>query len=70
MIQLACPAALLLLLLPFIVRALLPAVKGLHGDALRVPFLNDLQKSAKNPARPVLVPPSVTDTGRLSGFYF
>lgn len=47
MIQLACPAALLLLLLPFIVRALLPAVKGLHGDALRVPFLNDLQKISK-----------------------
>ena len=44
MMQFACPAALLLLLLPFIVRTLLPAVKGLHGDALRVPFLNDLQK--------------------------
>lgn len=37
----------MLLLLPFIVRALLPAVKGLHGDALRVPFLNDLQKISK-----------------------
>lgn len=44
MIQLASPAFLLLLLLPFLIRALLPAVKGLHGDALRVPFFNDLQK--------------------------
>ena len=32
-----------LLLLPVIVRFVLPAVKGLHGDALRIPFFNDLQ---------------------------
>ena len=47
MIQFACPAAFLFLVLPFIIRALLPAVKGLHGDALRVPFLKDLQKISK-----------------------
>ena len=47
MIQFACPAAFLLLVLPFIIRVLLPAVKGLHGDALRVPFLKDLQKISK-----------------------
>lgn len=40
----AYPAAVFLLILPVILRYLLPAVKGLHGDALRVPFLNDLQK--------------------------
>ncbi len=33
-----------LLLLPFAIRLLLPAAKGLHGDALRVPFLNDIEK--------------------------
>lgn len=44
MIRLASPAFLLLLFLPFLVRFLLPAVKGLHGDALRVPFFDDLQK--------------------------
>lgn len=38
------PYAFWLLLLPMISRALLPAVKGLHGDALRVPFLKDLQR--------------------------
>lgn len=42
--QLAYPYALLLLLLPFIWRWLIPAVKGLHGDALRVPFIGDLEK--------------------------
>ena len=42
--QLAYPYALLLLLLPFVWRWLMPAVKGLHGDALRVPFIGDLEK--------------------------
>ncbi len=42
--QLAYPYALLLLLLPFVWRWLVPAVKGLHGDALRVPFIGDLEK--------------------------
>lgn len=40
----AYPIAFLLLLLPFIIRLLLPAVKGLHGDALRVPFFDDVKK--------------------------
>ena len=44
MTQFAWPLMFLLLPLPFIVRAVLPAVKGLHGDALRVPFLGDLEK--------------------------
>ena len=44
MIILAYPYALFLLLLPFLFYRLLPAVKGLHGDALRVPFLADLQR--------------------------
>lgn len=40
----AHPQMFWLLLLPFIFRAILPAVKGLHGDALRVPFIKDLAK--------------------------
>ncbi len=40
----AYPYAFLLLLLPIIIRVIIPAVKGLHGDALRVPFINDIAK--------------------------
>ncbi len=40
----AAPYALLLLFLPFVFRYFAPAVKGLHGDALRIPFLDDLEK--------------------------
>ena len=43
MIQFAFPYAFALLLLPLIIRLILPAVKGLHGDALRIPFIQDLQ---------------------------
>ena len=42
--QFAYPWAFVLLLLPFAVRFALPAVKGLHGDALKIPFLKDLEK--------------------------
>ena len=42
MIRFAYPLLFLLLLLPFVVRRFLPPVRGLHGDALRVPFLDDL----------------------------
>lgn len=44
MTHFAYPLAWLLLALPFIVRFVFPAAKGLHGDALRVPFLKDLAK--------------------------
>lgn len=44
MIVFAYPFAFALLLLPFIFYWLLPAVKGLHGDALKVPFLADLKR--------------------------
>ena len=44
MIHFALPYAVFLLLLPMALRYLLPAVKGLHGDALKVPFLEDLKK--------------------------
>lgn len=40
----AYPYAFLLLLLPIIIRAIIPAVKGLHGDALRVPFIDDIAR--------------------------
>lgn len=33
-----------LLILPFIFRLLIPAMRGLHGDALRVPFLKDIEQ--------------------------
>lgn len=33
-----------LLALPFIWRLIMPAVKGLHGDALKIPFIGDLEK--------------------------
>lgn len=36
------PEMFLLLIIPFIIRYLLPAIKGLYGDALRVPFLSDI----------------------------
>ena len=37
------PSAFWLLLLPIIFRSVLPTIKGLHGDALRVPFFDDLK---------------------------
>lgn len=44
MIKLAYPElGLLLLCLPALVYYFLPSVKGVHGDALRVPFLKDLK---------------------------
>lgn len=42
MISLLYPEAFVLLVLPFMVYYLFPPVKGIHGDALRVPFLKDL----------------------------
>ncbi len=44
MIQFAYPLMFVLLFLPFAFRRLLPPLKGLHGDALRVPFIGDLEK--------------------------
>lgn len=44
MTRFAFPYAFLLLALPFVWRLLMPAVKGLHGDALKIPFLSDLEK--------------------------
>ena len=44
MTQFAYPLMFALLLLPFAFRRLLPPLKGLHGDALRIPFIGDLEK--------------------------
>lgn len=44
MTHFAYPWAFAALLLPFVVWYILPAAKGLHGDALRVPFLKDLAR--------------------------
>ena len=43
MMQFAYIYVFLLLPVPFLVRMIIPAVKGLHGDALRVPFIKDLK---------------------------
>ena len=55
-----------LILLPFIVRLILPAVKGLYGEALSVPFVADFadisaQSKAKNSA--------LTRAGLTRGFW-
>lgn len=42
MIVFAYPWATVLLAAPFFIYYLLPPLKGMHGDALRVPFLNDI----------------------------
>lgn len=40
----AYPYAVFLLIIPVLLRYILPAVKGLHGDALRIPFVKDIEK--------------------------
>ena len=40
----AYPMMFWLLLLPFLFYYIMPVVKGLHGDALKVPFLDDLKR--------------------------
>ncbi|MBR1648600.1 MAG: VWA domain-containing protein [Alphaproteobacteria bacterium] len=44
MIVFAYPLAFLLLAMPFMMYFLLPPVKGMHGDALRVPFIKDVKR--------------------------
>ena len=44
MIVFLYPFMIVLLLLPFLVRYLLPAVRGIYGDALRVPFIKDFAR--------------------------
>lgn len=44
MIIFAYPLAFALLLLPFLIYFLTPAVKGMHGEALKVPFIADLKR--------------------------
>ena len=41
MISFEYPYLFFLIFIPFIIRYLLPAVKGLYGDALKVPFIQD-----------------------------
>ena len=48
MIVFACPLAFWLLVLPFMIYFLTPAVKGMQGDALRIPFIADLKRIAVN----------------------
>ena len=44
MIMFAYPLMFCLLGLPFVFYWLMPAIKGLHGDALKVPFIADLKR--------------------------
>ena len=44
MIILAYPLALLLAIVPFIIYRFTSPIKGMHGDALRVPFLQDIAR--------------------------
>lgn len=39
----ACPFMFWLLILPFVIYIILPKARGLHGEALRVPFIDDLK---------------------------
>ena len=43
MMQFAYPMLWVLIILPIVVYYLLPPLKGIHGDALRIPFLKDLK---------------------------
>jgi len=56
MIRFAYPYAWLLLLLPLLVRLIFPVIKGLHGDALRIPFLQDIQNIVKHSASSNILP--------------
>ena len=49
MIRFLYPDAFWFLLLPFVIFWVLPKVQGVHGGALRTPFLDDL-KNIKNKA--------------------
>ena len=44
MIQFAYPQLWVLMVLPVLMYYLLPPLEGIHGDALRIPFLKDLKK--------------------------
>lgn len=48
MISFAYPHMFLLLIVPFFVFSFLPKIKGLHGDAIRIPFINDLKNIQLN----------------------
>lgn len=43
MMRFACPEAFFLLILPLLVYYILPPVKRMYGEALRIPFITDLQ---------------------------
>ena len=49
MIVFAYPQMFLLLAVPFVFYYIMPAVKGLYGDALKVPFLDDLKRISLSP---------------------
>ena len=52
------PEMFLLLILPFVFYNLLPKTKGLHGDAIRLPFINDI-KNIKSSTKKIYSMPIV-----------
>ena len=52
MISFACPWMFLLLFLPFLVRFLFAPMKGMHGDALKMPMIEDLEKIGRHGSLP------------------
>ncbi|HBO49319.1 MAG TPA: BatB protein [Alphaproteobacteria bacterium] len=62
----ACPEAAWLLLLPFVIYFLLPAVKKSYGEALKVPFLADIQQIKTLSGRGLILKPQVISFLRLT----
>lgn len=62
----ACPEAAWLLLLPFVIYFLLPAVKKSYGEALKVPFLADIQQIKTLSGRGLILKPQVLSFLRLA----
>ena len=70
MIYFASPYALSLLFLPFLLHYILPPIKGLHGDALRIPFIDDLEKISIKSGSIWNVGKSAADYGLSKKFWF
>ena len=70
MIVFLYPFMIVLLLLPFLVRYLLPAVRGIYGDALRVPFVKDFAQIKTMQKKGADLSSSPTKSGGVFWFLF
>ena len=50
------PEMFLLLILPFVFYHFLPKAKGLHGDAIRLPFINDIKNIKSSAKKNYIIP--------------